>query len=49
MKPIIEIDSFDGTLIISPELVRRGYFNLIRNIHEGHLEANQFQSKQIQK
>lgn len=49
MKPIIEIDSFEGTLIISPELVRRGYFNLIRNIYEGHLEANQFQSKKMQK
>ena len=49
MKPIIEIDSFEGTLIISPELVRRGYFNLIRNVHEGHLEANQFQSKKMQK
>ncbi len=49
MKPIIEIDSFEGTLIISPELVRRGYFNLTRNIHEGYLEANQFQSKKMQK
>ena len=49
MKPIIEIDSFEGTLIISPELVRRGYFNLIRNIYEGHLEANQFESKKMQK
>ncbi len=49
MKPIIEIDLFEGTLIISPELVRRGYINLIRNIYEGHLEANQFQSKKMQK
>ncbi|MGB6327304.1 MAG: hypothetical protein WBF48_00130 [Halarcobacter sp.] len=49
MKPIIEIDSFEGTLIISPELVRTAYINLTRNIHEGHLEANQFQLKKMQK
>ena len=49
MKPIIESDSFEGTLIISPELVRTAYINLTRNIHEGHLEANQFQSKKMQK
>lgn len=47
MKPIIEIDSFEGTLMISPELIRTAYINLTRNIHEGHLEANQFQSKQM--
>lgn len=49
MKPIIENDSFEGMLIISPELARTAYINLTRNIHEGHLEANQFQSKKMKK
>lgn len=49
MKPIVEIDSFERLLIISPEMLRRGYVNLVRNIYEGYLEAEQFQSKSMQK
>lgn len=47
MKPIVEIDSFEGLLMLSPELIRTAHANLLLNIYEGYLEAEQFQSKSM--
>ena len=47
MKPIIQIDSFENLLLISPQLLRDMFVNLVRNCYEACLDENHFQSKQM--
>ncbi len=45
MKPIIQIDTFERLLTISPQLVRDSFINLLRNCNESGLDEAHFQSK----
>lgn len=47
MKPIVAVDVFENLLVISPQLVRVAFINFFRNMHEGFLEAEHFQSKKM--
>ena len=49
MKPIVQIDTFEKRLFISPQMIRDSFMNLLRNCYKAYLDEGHFQSKQMQK
>ena len=49
MKPVVQIDTFEKFLLISPQLVRDSFFNLLRNCYEAYLDEEHFTSKIMQR
>lgn len=49
MKPIVQIDTFEKRLFISPQMIRDSFMNLLRNCYKAYLDEGHFQSKQMQR